>query len=584
MIAAILIILCYPLPERFRILDIILLFTVAIPIIYRIIFEEEINIRLGRPTTYDILISLLGSLTVFELCRRVTGKIILGVVLLFLGYIIFGQYIPGYWGHPGFDPSRLMRYLWLTDDGVFGFAMGAMTEYIFLFLFFGSFLLVTGAGDYFIRVSMAVTGRFRSGPPLSAVIASTFFGSINGAAIANVTSTGLYTIPLMKKRGFSPEFAGATEAAASSCGQITPPVMGSVAFIMAELLGIPYIAVCIASVIPALLHQVAVAMCVIFYTRGLKLESIPKEEMQRNLKDSWKVIQEGLLFFLSPIVLIVVLVAGYSPKKAALYAILTLVGTSMVKRSTRLNVPKVIEAVKQGVRGSLLLFAICALIGMIIVTVSAVGVAGKFSELVVAFAADNLFLALFFAMLCCVMLGMGMPALAAYALVAVIIAPAVVKLGIPAIAAHMFVFHFAITSGITPPVAMVAYTAAGLANGNPIKTALTTVQIAFAAFIVPYMFIYGLPLLMIGTVWEILGTTLISIIGITAIAMASMGYSIFKKLNPFERILIFASGVLLVKVGLITDAIGLSLFSFILALQYLEKRKRATRFSSPMEA
>jgi len=539
--------------------EIILIVGAWIAIGYIILFYEDIANRIGLTTNLDTITSIIGTIIVLEMTRRKTGWILPILAIVFILYAIFGGAIPGFWGHSGFPLDRAARYIWLSGDGVFGIPTGVCVAFIIIFIIFAAFLEQSGAGDFFIQLSYAVTGRLRSGPAMSAVAASSLFGTISGSAVANVAATGVFTIPLMKNAGYDPKFAGATEAAASTGGQLMPPVMGAGAFVMAEITGTPYIKICAIALIPAILYYFGIAMSVQFEALRKGIKPVPPESIPNVVS----VLKGGWYFLLPIVVLLTFLIKNYTPGRSAFFAILTTIIIGMLKKKKRLSLLDISKALGKGAQMSLTLVSLCACVGVIIAMITMTGVGSKFSEFVIFMSGQKLLLALVLNMIASIILGMGVPTVAAYLLLAIVTAPTLVKLGLPLLTAHLFVYYFGIVSAITPPVAMAAYTGAGISGAGPMETGVTATKVGLVAFIIPYMFAYNPVFLLMGSLSSTVFSLSSAIIGIIAMSMATIGYGL-RRYNPIERIVLFCSAITLIIPGLYTDGLGVILFILIL--------------------
>jgi TRAP transporter 4TM/12TM fusion protein len=557
-----------------RLINAIFLLASLFAIGYVILFEEELALRIGMTTPLDNFVALVGIICVLEITRRATPPALFIITLACIAYVLLGAYIPGELGHRGYSFARLVQYLYLSQEGVFGMAMGVMVSIIYIFILLGAFLEATGAGKFVIDFAYSVTGRMRGGPALSAVVSSAMFGTISGSAVANVTGTGTFTIPLMKRTGYPARFAGAVEAVASTGGMIMPPVMGASAFVMSEILGIPYIKICIAAAVPAILYYVC--LFVVVYLRAWKggLRGLPKEQLpQRSV-----IIRESGIFFLPLILLVVLLLTGFTPPYACFFSIISLLGLSLVRKS-RLDWKGYLNILQVGARQSLVVFAALAGIGIIIGVISLTGIGVTFSTLITEIAGNSLLLALILVMIGALILGMGVPPLAAYILMVVVAGSALESLGVPIFIAHMFVFYFGCMAPITPPVALAAYAAAGISGADPIQTGYTATRLGVVGFIVPFMFVYGPPLLMIGSFQEILLAVISATAGVIALGIASEGFLLTPVNVPF-RLLLIVGGLLLVYPGLVTDLIGYGMVFSILAFHLLPRVLKARRVAA----
>ena len=419
------------------------------------------------------------------------------MAILFLLYARFGPYLPGMLGHRGFAWKSIIRHMYLTLEGILGIPISVSSTFVFMFILFGTFLDKTGVGRFFIDLAYSLTGHLKSGPAMTAVVASGFMGSISGSSVANTVTTGAFTIPLMKETGYKPYFAGAVEAAASTGGQIMPPVMGAAAFIMAEFTGIPYVKIIAAAAIPAVLYYFAVGIMVHLEASRLGLKGIPKDGLPK-LRNIIKT--QGYLL-LPLFVIVYFLVKGYTPLLAAFYAIcisvvIAIIAT-LVKGDKSFGFKEFFSALEQGAKGSIGVACACACAGMVVGVVTLTGLGLRVAELIVTLAQGKLFLTLFFTMIASIILGMGLPTTAKYIVLATMAVPALLKLDVNLMAAHLFILYFGVIADITPPVALAAYAGAGIAGANSMKTGFQAVKLASAAFIVPYIFAYDSSLILV---------------------------------------------------------------------------------------
>jgi TRAP transporter 4TM/12TM fusion protein len=503
-----------------------------------------------------------------ENCRLVASKKVkFAIVMPDSAY--FGYLAPFAIAHEGYSIERIISQMSLATEGIYGVPLGASATFVILFVIFASFLSESGAGQFFLDISMALFGRFRGGPAKVSVMSSSLFGTISGSAVANVMVDGWLTIPLMKKIGFKPHVAGAIEAVTSTGGQIMPPVMGAAAFVMAEILGQPYINICIAAAIPAVLYYVSVYFMIDFEALKLNLRGLPADE----LPNARKVFASGFIYFIPIAVLIYFMsVQMYTPLRSAVYAMVATVIVSFFKKSTRMGLMKILKTLEKGAKASLEVALACACAGIIVGVFNLTGLGMRLSSMLIELSQGHLPTLLFLTMISSLILGMGMPTTACYIILAVLVAPAMVQMGVKPIAAHMFVFYFGCISAVTPPVALAAYAAAGLAKAPPARTGYAASRFAIAGFILPYMFVYGPELLMIGKLSDIAIAVLTGTIGIYLLAASVQGYLICRA-NWFERVILFVSALLLIKPGLLTDLLGLAGGLMVLAVQMLRNRR-----------
>ncbi len=546
---------------------------------YVVVNYEAIMFAAGRSTKWDLFHGALIILLVLEAARRVIGLPITLVAVFFLAYAKLGPWIPGVLGHKGFTWQRILHHLYLTTEGILGMPIGVSTEFVFLFILFGAFLHRTGLGKFFIDLALALTGHQIGGPAKVAVIASGFFGTISGSSVANTVTTGTFTIPLMKSIGYRPAFAAAVESAASTGGQIMPPIMGAAAFIMSQFIGMSYIDIAKAAVLPALLYYLAVGFMVHMEAKRLNLMGIPKEKLP-NVK---KTLLSGGHLLIPIIVMVYMLTQGYTPSLSAVYGIgLTLV-VSVLRALIDLLIKigregnfvsnvglflkdwaqTIIDALDSGARSALGVAAACACTGIVIGIVTLSGVGLKIAHAIVALSGGYLFSTLVLTMIASILLGMGLPTTAKYIILATMAAPAIQNFGIPMLSAHLFIMYFGIFADLTPPVALVAYAAAGIAKSDPNETGFAGLRLALAGFIIPYIFVYSPALLMQNTTLpEILVIVVTSVIGISALGFASVGYW-KRSLHLAERAILLGAAVSLIFPGLLTDTLGVGLLAVV---------------------
>ena len=514
-------------------------------------------------TRADIIFGVLLTLLLVEGSRRVIGPALPITAGVFLIYGYVGQYLPGLLRHTGFTTEAIVDQLYLTTEGIFGIPLGVSATYVILFIIFGTFLEKSGTGQLFMDFASAITGWTRGGPGKISCISSALFGTISGSAVANVMVDGWLTIPLMKRTGFNPPFACAVEATASTGGQIMPPVMGAAAFVMAEFLGIPYITICLYAMIPALLYYFALFMSIHFMAGRMGLKGIPREELPR-LK---KVLAARGHMFIPLGIIVYMMTAGYTPMYACIYSTVAVVVLSIFRKETRMGFWTILKALEEGAKNTLGVAAACACAGIVIGVINLTGLGLKFTSFVLFLAGESLIPALVMTMLAGIVLGMGMPTTPAYIVQAALLIPALIKLGVMNIAAHMFVFYFSTISAITPPVAMAVYAAAGIGGAKLWPTGIWAMRVAAAGFIVPFMFVYGPSLLFIGSAFDIITSAISASFGVMALAAGMMGWFV-KKVVIWERIVLLIAAVLLIKPGLYSDAIG-----YILLLLVFLKQK-----------
>jgi len=504
---------------------------------------------------HEIIFGSINVLLILEATRRSVSTVLAYLATAVLIYLPLGPYLPGILKHDGFPFQRMVEMMYLdTDQGIYGMLTGVSATYVILFVLFGAFILYAGAGVFFTDFATAVAGRSRGGPAKVAVVSSGLFGTMTGVAVANVYVTGSVTIPLMIRTGYRPSFAGAVEAAASTGGQYMPPVMGAAAFVMAEITGISYFHIALGASISAVLYFVAVGSMVHFEALRLGLSGVPEKEIPTYKK----VIRESYLFI--PVVAIIyMLLHGYSPMKAALYAIVISVVTSYFRRETWMTPKKIVGAMNMGARNTIMVAMACACAGMIIAVMTHTGLGLSFSSMIIASSGGVLLIALFLVMIVSLILGIGLPTTAAYVLTAALAAPALERMGVDQLAAHLFVFYFAIIACVTPPVSICAYAGAGIADADPVETGFEAAKLAIAGFIVPYMFVYNPALVTRGTLTEICFSSVTALIGVVVLAGGLQGW-LLRKTGNIEKWLVVAAGI-----ALVVPHLWVTLFGFILA-------------------
>jgi TRAP transporter 4TM/12TM fusion protein len=528
----------------------------------------------GDYSKLDYIVGGIGTLLTLEATRRVVGVPMVIIASTFLLYAYFGPYFPGFLAHRGYSLSRIASHMYFTTEGILGIPLGVSASFIFLFLLFRTFLDRTGIGKLFIDIANSIAGWASGGPAKVAVISSALEGTYSGSSVANTVGSGSFTIPMMKKLGYRPEFAGAVEAAASTGGQIMPPVMGAAAFLMAEFLGIPYIEIAKAAAIPACLYFVGVLFEVHFEAKRCGLRGLSREEIPR----LWEVIRRRLHLFLPMIVLFYVLVEGYTPAFAALSGLLIAVLAGLPLKETRMGLMDILHALESGARSALGVAIACAAAGIMVGVVTLTGIGLKMASGMVDLAGGHLLLSLAFTMVASIILGMGVPTTATYVICSTIAAPALVMQGVPILAAHMFVFYFGIVADITPPVALAAYAGASIARSDPFRTGLEATKLAIGAIIVPYVFCYNPSLLLIDTTPVQLTQNLITAsCGMFGVGAAMIGYCL-APMHWLERLLFAAAGLMLIDPGSLTDITGLGLL--VMGMVYQWRKNQAVKVAA----
>jgi TRAP transporter 4TM/12TM fusion protein len=552
-----------------RILDYVLAAAGLASCLY--IFHESDNLvlfRMGAANAYDLAAGAIIVLLVLEGARRVIGLGLPVIAMIFLAYLIWGHLLPGFFWHRYFDYEQIITGLTLHTEGVFGIPLGVAATYVFLFMILGAVLQLNGAGTFFINLATAACGTMSGGPAKVAIVASAFFGSINGSAVANVASTGVYTIPMMMRAGYPRERAGAIEAASSSGGQIMPPIMGAAAFIIAEFLGVSYLTVATAALIPGVLYFFALMVMAHLEAKRLGLRGLPREE----LPSAWRVLREGWLHFIPLVLLLAALGWGYSPQRAALVAIVSGILVSLFYPAHRMTPSRLLLAVREGVLSALTVAGATACAGIVIGVVTITGAGLKLSSLLIALSMGSLLVLLILTMLTSLILGMGLPTTAAYIILAVLVAPTLVQLGVDPLGAHLFIFYFGAFSAITPPVGIAAYAGAAIARAEPNRTALLATMFGFAAYLLPFMMIYSPAYVLNDTVPAIVFAVVRGVLAAIALPAALQG----RLLGPTtrtERGALVLAAMLLVYPQWQIDLMGLLLFLIVVFLQ--SRRYRA---------
>lgn len=602
--------------------DWVLGFTALALVLYIPLNYEYLVKAMGNYSLLQTVIGILGILLVMEACRRVVGLPILIIVSVFLLYTLFGNYIPGTFGHRGNTFKQLSTHMYYTLSGLFGTPLGVSSTFIFLFILFGAFLEKTGVGKLFIDLANAIAGKRIGGPAKVAVISSALQGTVSGSSVANTVGTGSFTIPAMKRLGYKPEFAGAVEAAASTGGQLMPPIMGAAAFLMAEVTGFSYGRVVLSAIIPAILYFSGILISVHHEARKLGLKGLPDDEMPK----LGQVMKERGHLLLPLAFMIYILASGLTPTFAALGAILTslmaysiqlwslipaagiIIGLQtglpiewcaigaiavwmlicLFRRRLGFNPMDILDSLKNGARNVLAVAVACAMAGMIVGSVTLTGLGLKFATGLAQLAGDNIFLMMFFTMVASIVLGMGVPTTANYLITSTICAPAIIAMlmirdGVSQatmayiMSAHLFVFYFGIVADITPPVALAAMAGSAIARGDPFKTGVTATRIAIGAFIVPYIFVLNPAMLMIDVdIPEILLNVCTALLGMYALSGGLTGF-VQDDCTWYERLILIGGGMAMIIPGILTDVIGLVVVGAIVVIQKLRYKKSGRR-------
>ncbi len=516
---------------------------------------------------YQIIIGIIGILSLVEICRRSVGLPILIIAGVLVAYALI-------WGlsNPSFERrlNSLVKSLFYSkENGIFATPVNVCSKFIVVFIIFGAFLERSGIADFFIKISNSIVGGFSGGPAKVAVVVSAMEGMVSGSSVANTVGSGSVTIPLMKKTGYKPEFAAAAEASASTGGQIMPPIMGAAAFLMAENIGIPYSNIVVRAILPAVLYFAGVFIAVHLEAKREGLRGLSKEELPRFLP----LLKQSYLML--PLLLLVYLVGTNqnSIQVAAAISIIAVIIVGIFNKENRITPKRIWEALAAGGQGMITVAAACGIAGIIAGTITMTGLATTILNGIVRLAGNQILIALFLTMLCCIVLGMGVPTTANYCIMAATCAPILIQMGVEPIAAHFFVFYFGIVADLTPPVALAAYAGAAIAQANPMKTAFTATKLAIGAFIVPYVFALSPEMLFVDTTaWEVILICITSLVGIFGVSAALQGWFLCR-MPWYERLLSAAGGLLLIYPGLVTDSIGFALLAVVLVTQLFERKK-----------
>ena len=554
-------------PNYIPIYDIIFMIAGSGAFLYYTFNANQIINQGTRFEWYQIIIGIIGILALVEITRRCVGIPILCVAGFFLIYALsYGLTNPAFFGRVKY----LVRNLFYTKEGILATPVNVCSKYIVVFIIFGAFLERTGISNFFIDMANSIAGRFAGGPAKVAVISSALCGMVSGSSVGNTVTTGSVTIPMMKKTGYQNEFAGAVEAASSTGGQIMPPIMGAAAFLMADFIGVPYADVIKRAVLPAVLYFFGIFITVHLEAKRLDLHGVPKEELPKMSRLIRKI------YLLIPLVALIFWVStnAMTMQRAASLAIVLSIVVGFINRDAHLTPGKILDALSAGGRSAITVGAACGVAGIISGTITMTGLANELINAIVGVAGDKLIIALVLTMLCCIVLGMGVPTTANYCIMAATTAPILIRMGVPIMAAHFFVFYFGIVADITPPVALAAYAGSAIAKSNPMKTAFTASRLAIAAFIVPYMFAFNPAMLLIDTtVLSVIQMTITAVIGIFGVAAGMEGYC-FAQMNIVIRLVEVCGGLMLIHPSLITDLCGLALVIGGLAFQYMLGRKK----------
>ncbi|MGH2398928.1 MAG: TRAP transporter permease, partial [bacterium] len=549
---------------RPTVVDWLLIAASVVVVTYVFVVFEDLTGRAGVfPTRGDVIVGTLLVIVTLEASRRATGWSLPILSAAIAVYPFIGPYLPGLLTHRGFSFNTVISFLF-SDNAIYGVPIQVSARDVYLFILFGAFLEASNIGKFIVNLGLSVAGGRRGGPAKVSIVTSALFGTVSGSSAANVMVDGVINIPLMKATGFKGAVAGGIEAMNSTGGQIVPPVMGAAAFLMADILGVPYARIALAAIGPALLYYVAAYWMIDLYAASRGLRGLPRKDLPRFTEI---MLTHGYL--LAPLVVLLFLIIAYgaSPFRAALYALAVTVGVALIRADTRLNLVKIISAMEEGARRTIEIGVSCAAAGIIVGVLSLTGLGGKFSEVLINLTGGSLLLALIGTMVAAIILGTGLPTTAAYAIGASVLAPALIRLGAPALAAHMFLFYFSVISAVTPPVAFASFAAASIAKAPMWETSVESMRFGIAGYVVPFMFVYGSALLVGTTPWpETVLALFTGMLGTLALAAATIGYLIRRATVP-ERVALLAASLLLIRPGLGTDLIGIALLVGVAVVQ-----------------
>ncbi len=536
---------------------------------YFIVNYSALQFRAGAYTLLDAIMAGIGIALVLLACLRVVGPPIVIIASCFFIYGMVGKYLGGFLQHRGFALKRIITHLFITTEGIIGNPLGVCSTYIFLFILFGAFLEKTGIGQFFIDLANAVAGWAAGGPAKVAVLSSALQGTVSGSSVSNTVSTGSFTIPLMKSLGYEPEFAGAVEAAASTGGQIMPPVMGSAAFLISEACAVPYRELMLSAIIPALLYFTGIWISVHLEAKRLGLKGLPREKLPK----LWPLLRDKGHLIIPLVAIIYLMLSGFTITRAALLGCLTCVIVPYLRKGTRVPFLQIFNALPQAARNVVSVATACSTAGIIIGMVTLTGLGQRIGAGIFDLVGNSMFLALVCAMFTSLILGMGVSTTSNYLITSTIAAPILIKAGIPILASHMFCFYFGIVADITPPVALAAYAGSAIAKGNAFKTGVNATKLAIAAFLIPYMFAYNPKMILIdGTFMDALPMILTAIVGLVGIGAGFIGY-LNGPVKPLFRLVAVAGGLCLVIPGWTTDVVGIALVVLVFVMTRLTNKE-----------
>jgi TRAP transporter 4TM/12TM fusion protein len=541
---------------------------------YLFINWQSLIIREGSPILIEYFLGGFLIIALLEACRRVFGWSLPIIGAVFIIYAYVGPYLPSLLSHRGISTERLLAHSYITTQGIWGTPVAVVATVVIFFIIFTAFLTVSGASDFFIKFAQSLVGRVRGGPAKIAVVSSSLMGTLSGSAVANVVASGSVTIPLMKKVGYSPRFSAAVEAVASSGGQLMPPILGTAAFVMAEVLGVSYWNIVLASIIPAIIYYATAYIVVDLEAGKLGLKGLKKSEVPK----FGKTFTEGGHLLLPILVLVVLVSMQYSPMRSALFAIITLILVSYIRKGTRISFEKAMNAIANAAIDIAPISVAVAIAGLIIGIIELTGLGLQLSNVLVTLSQGSLIGLLILTMIASLILGMGLPTVACYILLALTVAPTLISMGVNEYAAHFFVFYFGIVSAITPPIALASFAAASLSGSDPIKTAVTSLRLGIAAFLLPFLFVFEPALLLQGSWVDAIQPTITALIGVYAISIATTGY-FMRRIGVIMRIVFAAVSIFLIIPGTLTDVIGGTLIILLLLHQWINVR-RSSQYNS----
>jgi TRAP transporter 4TM/12TM fusion protein len=540
-------------------------------------YSEYAEMRVGLPSVWDTFWGAVLILISLEVTRRVMGITLTVLGFLFVVQLYFGPYLPGIFAHKGMTLTRIIEFDYSTMEGIFGTIASVFATYVMPFLIFGAFLQRSGGGEFFINLARSLTGHIPGGPALIAVWGSAIFGSISGSPVANVVGTGTFTIPMMMRVGFRPEFAGAVEAAASTGGQFLPPVMGAAAFILATLTETPYSQIVIMATVPALLYYISLTSMVYFRAKKMMIGGISKEELPRVSE----VLRSGWYYAFTIIVAIYCIVAGFSPPIVAFWATVFVTACSMLRKQTRFTPKKFFEALDGAGRSSLVVGSTVGTLGLVMGGITLSGLGVTFSQLLLSASGGSTFLTIILIAIIATIVGMGLPTAASYIVLAILAAPSLISIGVPTVHAHMLCFWLALTSNLTPPVCVAAFAAASISKADPMKTGLHACTLGLFLYMVPFAFVYTPQIMLVGDSWVEIFSIITSFLFATLGLSATIQGWFLRRLTIGERLIYLVSAVLLITPETITDLIGLVILALITVKNYRRLKKPAPQVSYP---